>query len=87
MDSPIAPEMQAKRIKALNQLRHKAMVDDAEKLLALAQELNDDSGNLSPAERLRKTTEIEKLARSVKDKMSYTVGSDQLSPVFPVTSP
>jgi hypothetical protein len=79
--------MEARRIKALNQLRHKAMVDDASKLLLLARELNDDPGSLSPAERLRKAAEIEKLAKSVKDKMSYTVGNDQISPVYPIVSP
>ena len=81
------PEMEAKRIKALNQMRHKAMVDDAAKLLLLAKELNDDSASLSPADRLRKATEIEKLAKSVRDKMSYTVGNEPRPPVYSVTSP
>ena len=85
--TPGTPEMQARRIKALNQLRHKAMVDDAGKLLLLARELNDDSGNLSSAERLRKAAEIEKLAKSVKDKMSYSVGNDPVAPVYTITSP
>src|ERR1700738_3606864 len=40
----------AKRVHALNMLRHKAMVSDAEKLLLLARELNADSASLSEAE-------------------------------------
>jgi len=85
----VAPEIEAKRIKALNQMRHKAMIDDAAHLLALARELNDDTANLSPAERLRKAGEIEKLAKSVKEKMSYSVGGNeqQLFPVYTVTKP
>ncbi len=81
------PEMQAKRIKALNQMRHKAMVDDAAKLLVLAKELNDETTNLSSADRVRKATEIEKLAKSVKDKMTYAVGNELRAPVYSVTSP
>lgn len=85
----VAPEIEAKRIKALNQMRHKAMVDDAAHLLALARELNDDTASLSPAERLRKAGEIEKLAKSVKEKMSYSMGANeqQLFPVYTVTKP
>ena len=79
--------MQAKRIKALNQMRHKAMVDDAAKLLVLAKELNDETTNLSSADRVRKATEIEKLAKSVKDKMTYAVGNELRAPVYSVTSP
>lgn len=89
-DEPqVAPEIEAKRIKALNQMRHKAMVDDAAHLLALAQELNDDTANLSTADRLRKAGEIEKLAKSVKEKMSYSVGGNeqQIFPVYTVTKP
>jgi hypothetical protein len=85
----VAPEIEAKRIKALNQMRHKAMIDDATHLLALARELNDDTANLSPGDRLRKAGEIEKLAKSVKEKMSYSVGGNeqQLFPVYTVTKP
>jgi hypothetical protein len=74
-NAPPAP-MQARRITALNQLRHKEMVNDAGRLLVLAQELNAESANLSPAERMRKAAEIEKLAKSVRDKMSYVVGDE-----------
>jgi hypothetical protein len=86
-DNDPASLMQAKRFKALNQMRHKAMVDDAGKLLALAQELNDESANISPAERIRKAAEIEKLAKSVKDKMTYALGGEPLSPKFSTVTP
>ncbi|KAA6457973.1 hypothetical protein DYQ86_21665 [Acidobacteria bacterium AB60] len=80
MDGPQDQQMKARRIKALNQLRHKAMVDDAARLLSLAKELNDEGDNLPPAERLHKTAEIERLAKSVKEKMSYTVGDNPAAP-------
>ncbi len=68
--------MQAKRITALNQMRHKEMVNDAGRLLLLAQQLNAESAKLSPADRMHKAAEIEKLAKSVRDKMSYVVGDE-----------
>lgn len=79
--------MQAKQIKALNLMRHKQMVDDSAKLLLLAKQLNEESGSLSPSERVHKAAEIEKLAKSVKDKMSYAVGNETRVPVFTVVSP
>jgi hypothetical protein len=69
-----------KRISLLNKLRQRAMVDDAAKLLILARQLNAESSNLSDAERMHKAAEIEKLAKSVKDKMSYAVGDNPLAP-------
>ena len=67
-----------KRIRLLNAERQKALISDTEKLLKLAKELNDelaasDAGATSD-EQLRKVAEIGKLAKSVKDKMSYTPG-------------
>jgi hypothetical protein len=87
MDSDVNPEMQAKRIKAINQIRHKEMVDESAKLLQLAKELNDESESLSPAERVHKAGEIEKLAKSVKDRMSYAVSNETRPPVYTVVSP
>lgn len=73
---PNSPEQ--KRIRALNVERQKSLVSDTEKLLKLARELNDElaqntSGTMSP-EQLRKVEEIGKLAKSVKEKMSFTAG-------------
>ncbi len=67
-----------RRMRMLNAERQKALVSDAEKLLKLAKELNDkvgtdDSGPMSDNE-LRKVAEIGKLAKSVKEKMSFSVG-------------
>ena len=67
-----------KRMRMLNAERQKALISDTEKLLKLAKELNDevtesDSASMSDAQ-LRKVAEIGKLAHSVKEKMSYSVG-------------
>jgi hypothetical protein len=80
-DQPLSPE-EEKRIAARNVDRQKRMVADAEKLLTLATELNDEvkcanTGILTP-QQARKVNEMEKLAHSVKEKMS--------SPVVPTMS-
>jgi hypothetical protein len=73
--------IEARRIAQLNLIRQRSMVSDAEKLLQLAQELNADadaSGTiLSPAERVHKASEIEKLAKNVKEKMTYAIGAPE----------
>ena len=71
------PVMAERRIRALNIDRQKRMVADANKLLGLAKELNDEvasakSGSLS-ADQLHKIAEIEKLARSVRERMTAGV--------------
>jgi hypothetical protein len=68
------PAGQQKRLRAFNAERHKSMVSDANKLLKLARELEDEVSrtnpdSFTPAE-LRKVAQIEKLAHSVKEKMS-----------------
>jgi hypothetical protein len=68
-----------KLTRSLNAARQKALVADTEKLLRLAQELNQEiavseSSTLSDAQ-MRKVNEIGKLAKSVKEKMSYSVGA------------
>ena len=72
------PRMMARRAKALNEMRQKSMVSDANKLLKLAMELNaidKDGIGISPEARLKKLAEIEKLAKSVREKMSYSVSA------------
>jgi hypothetical protein len=71
------PVEQEKRLRALNAERQKFMVSDTGKLLKLASELNAEISranpdSLTPAQ-LRKVAEIEKLAHSVKEKMSTSV--------------
>jgi len=80
MNGSIEVKMEAKRIAMLNSIRQKAMVSDADKLLRLAQELNEDAnagGKMSPAERMHKAGEIEKLAKNVKEKMTYAIGAPE----------
>jgi hypothetical protein len=67
-----------KRVQMLNAERQKSLVSDADKLLKLAKELNDevtqsDSAELS-SDQLHKVEEIGKLAKNVKTKMSFSVG-------------
>jgi len=71
------------RLRALNRQRQKNIVDDTGKLLKLAGELDmevESSGEERlTAAQLRKIAEIEKLAHSVREKMSYSVNG---LPVF-----
>jgi hypothetical protein len=73
---PNSPEQ--KRIKLLNTERQRSLVSDSEKLLKLARELNDEvaqsESETMSSQQLHKVEEIGKLAKSVKDKMSYSVG-------------
>jgi hypothetical protein len=76
------PAEAERRIKALNGMRQKALVSDTDKLLKLANELNAEiSANPDSltADQMRKLATIEKLARSVKEKMSTPVSGSQMS--------
>ena len=85
----VDPVQQERWQRGLNAERQKLMVSDANKLLKLAGELNaeirsSNSDSFTP-EQLRKVGEIEKLAHSVKEKMSNPV---QNTPLFaPPASP
>jgi hypothetical protein len=77
-----------KRLHMINVERHRSLVADTGRLVALVTELNNEiaksnTGDLSPAQ-LHKVEEIEKLAHSVKDKMVMSVrGPSNIdSPVF-----
>ena len=78
--------LEVRRIRQLNIARQKSMVSDAEKLLALARALNAGVGaggnTLSAAERMKMAADIERLARSVKEKMSYSVGIPSTTPLI-----
>lgn len=72
------PVMVERRILALNIQRQKQIVADTDKLLKLARELNEEvaqanTGTLTPDE-LHKVAEIEKLARSVRQRMTDAAG-------------
>lgn len=73
------PPLDAKRMSSINAQRHKELVSDTDKLLKLTRELNaeisdgNDSG-MTDAQ-LHKVAEIAKLARSIKEKMSFSFGA------------
>ena len=65
--------IQEKQATARNDDRQKRLVADTDKLLALATQLHDDVGktdkNILSIDVVRRAEEIEKLARSVKERM------------------
>jgi len=67
------------RMKLLNSERHKKLISDSDKLIKLATELNNEISHSNPgsltSEQLRKVAEIEKLARSIREKMTQTVAA------------
>jgi hypothetical protein len=89
MTSPLGPNstFQERRIRELNVERQKEMVADTDKLLKLTAELNADiaqthSTSFTP-DQLRLLARIEKLAKSVKDKMSNPVQGTIFDDSFP----
>ena len=69
-------DMAMRRIRMLNEARQKSIVSDTEKLLRLAAALNAEAANEDQSlvpDRMRKLAEIEKLARDVKQKMSFAI--------------
>jgi hypothetical protein len=88
-DTGFDGRIEAKRITQLNLLRQRAMVSDADKLLRLAQELNNDgiggTPAMSPGDRMRKAAEIEHLAKEVKEKMTYAIGNPADPAAFPLS--
>jgi len=68
--------MEQDQAKMRNMERQKKLVDDTEKLLALATELKTDvdksNKDTLSLDVIRKADEIEKLAHSVKEKMKGT---------------
>jgi hypothetical protein len=74
----------ARQLRAFNAARQKALVSDANKLLKLARELDDEVSHTNPSSltqaQLHKVAEIEKLARSVREKMSTFL---PVTPVLP----
>jgi hypothetical protein len=83
------PVMAERRMRALNVQRQKQIVSDADKLLKLARELNEElaaqnTGTFTPDE-LHKIAEIEKLARNVRQRMTDGASEPQstLPPPLP----
>lgn len=78
---------QEKMLRALNADRQKSMVADTNRLLRLVNELNAEIARNKPdaltSAQLHKVEEIEKLARSVREKMSTSVrGTPAFQPPF-----
>jgi hypothetical protein len=78
------PAERARQLRLFNAARQKSMVSDTNKLLKLARELDDEVSRTNPdtltVAELRKVAEIEKLARSVKQKMSESAPTNQAFP-------
>ena len=70
---PLAGKMQEQQAKSRNVERQKKLELDTEKLLSLATELKEQVGktdkNILSVDVIKKADEIEKLAKSVKDRM------------------
>jgi hypothetical protein len=71
--SPMEDKMLHQRLKSLNEQRQKQLVDDTNRLLSLATELKEEvdksSKDTLSISVIKKAEQIEKLAKSVKDKM------------------
>lgn len=72
-----SPEMEHKRLEALNAARQKSLVSDTNKLLKLTGELNAQVNSTRPDKlteaQLHMVAEIEKLAHSIREKMCTSV--------------
>ncbi|MGH9650970.1 MAG: hypothetical protein ACRD3I_10930 [Terriglobales bacterium] len=72
-EDPIRKDIEKRRLKALNKERFKDLKRDTDKLLELATELKTHvdkaDENMLSLEVLKKTEQIEKLAKSVREKM------------------
>lgn len=68
------PPLPERQIKALNEERQRVVIADTDKLLSLARELNAEVSSSEPSsltpQELSKIAAIEKLAHSVKEKMT-----------------
>lgn len=71
--NPLEDKMLRQRMKALNEQRQKQLVEDTNRLLTLATELKEEvdksSKDTLSISVIKKAEQIEKLAKSVKDKM------------------
>jgi hypothetical protein len=72
-NNPMMRQLSEQQANRRNNLRQKVIVDDTARLLTLAQQLKEqtDKGRIEPSasDFARKLDEIEKLAKTVKDKM------------------
>lgn len=70
---PLPPQIQEQQARSQNNERQKRLVADTDKLLALAtqlkQEVDKTNKDVMSVDVIKKADEIEKLARSVKERM------------------
>ncbi len=70
---PLGPRMQDQQTKSRNSDRQRRLVEDTDRLLSLAADLKQQMDNTGKdamsADMVRKAEEIEKLAKSVKERM------------------
>jgi hypothetical protein len=70
---PLGPRMQDQQTKSRNSDRQRRLVEDTDRLLSLAADLKQQMDNpgkdAMSADMVRKAEEIEKLAKSVKERM------------------
>jgi|SRR5947209_5890745 len=84
---PTARRMEDERYRQLNKERQQKLKEDTEKLLKLANELKESvdktNENVLSLEVVRKAEEIEKLAKSVKERMKVEQTPPQTWPPQP----
>jgi len=69
---PLGPRLQEQQAKSRNSDRQRRLVEDTDRLLSLAADLKQQmgtSGNAMSADMVKKAEEIEKLAKSVRERM------------------
>jgi len=79
MEDAMKAQDNRKRFEQLNLQRHKEMTSDTEKLLALANQLKDETDKAAKdalsMNAVRQAEQIEKLAHSVRDKMRASISN------------
>ena len=85
--TPEEAQLERDRVKALNKERQQKLKNDTDKLLQLATELKEyvdkTNENVLSLDVIKKTEEIEKLAKSVREKMKTFYQTDDSSPLRP----
>ena len=80
-------QLERDRVKALNKDRQQKLKNDSDKLLQLATELKEyvdrTNENILSVDVIKKTEEIEKLAKSVREKMKTSYQTEESSPLGP----
>ncbi len=82
---PAEKRMQDERFRALNKERQQKLKEETERLLKLATELKESvdqtNENVLSLDVIRKAEQIEKLAKSVKERMKYEQTPNPTAPI------